>query len=72
MTQRYLSEFDQWLRGYKEDHPNTEWTQQEGRALLWDQRPEDITRSKFVVNNRQKGYVYYDIDDYSSFIPKKK
>jgi hypothetical protein len=71
MTQRYVSEFDQWLRGYKEQHPETEWAQREGRALLWDKRPEDVERQKSVVNNQQTGYAYYDIMDYTSITRKK-
>ena len=72
MSKRYVSEFDQWLREYKEAHPNTEWAQREGRSLLWDKRPEDVDRPKKVINNRQHGYSYYDIKDYTSFKEKKK
>jgi len=72
MTQRYTSEFDQWLRQYKTEHPETEWAQQEGRALLWDKQPEEIERKKSVVNNQQKSYVYYDIDNYTAFYSRKK
>ena len=72
MTQRYVSEFDQWLRDYKQEHPETEWAQREGRALLWDKRPDEISRPKSVINNKQNGYVYYDIEDYTAFHPKKK
>ena len=71
MTQRYVSEFDQWLRQYKQENPEAEDAQREGRALLWDKRPEEITPQKSVVNNQQTGYTYYDIDDYTAYHPKK-
>jgi len=72
MTQRYTSEFDQWLRSYKQQHPETEWEQREGRALLWDRHPEEVERPRSVVTNRQKGYVYYELEQYSPAPPEKK
>jgi hypothetical protein len=72
MTKRYTSDFDQWLRGYKEQHPETEWAQREGRALLWDKSPEDVERPRSVVTNRQKGYVYYELEQYSPVPLEKK
>ena len=56
---KYVSEFDQWLRKYKQEHPETEQAQREGRALLWDKRSKEIESGKGVVNNSQPGYVYY-------------
>ena len=55
----YVSEFDQWLMKYKQDNPDTEQRQREGRALLWDKRPDQVHKPKAVVTNKQDGYVYY-------------
>ena len=62
---KYVSEFDQWLRKYKEEHPNTEQRQREGRALLWEKSPDQIDRPKTIITNRQPGYAYYPVKDYT-------
>ena len=62
---KYVSEFDQWLRKYKEEHPDCESKQRDGRALLWDKRPEEINRPKTNITNRQQGYTYYPVKDYT-------
>jgi hypothetical protein len=72
MTERYVSEFDQWLRDYKKQHPDTEWEQREGRALLWDKRPEEVDTPRSVITNKQTGYVYYDLEQYSPVSIRKK
>jgi hypothetical protein len=57
---RYVSEFDQWLRKYKQEHPDTEHKQREGRALLWDKTPKEIDTPKSHITNKRSGYEYYD------------
>ena len=59
---KYVSDFDRWLRKYKQEHPDTETKQREGRALLWDKRPDAIDRPKSTVTNHQSGYAYYPQD----------
>ena len=51
---KYVSEFDQWLKKYKQQNPDTEQQQREGRALLWEKRSDQI---KATVTNKQQGYV---------------
>lgn len=63
---KYVSEFDQWLRNYKKQNPDTESKQREGRALLWDKRPEQIDQPKKAINNQQQGYAYYPVRDYTN------
>ncbi len=60
---KYVSEFDQWLKKYKLQHPETEQQQREGRALLWEKRSDQI---KATVTNKQQGYVYYPVNDYTN------
>ena len=60
---KYVSEFDQWLKKYKQQNPETEPQQREGRALLWEKRSDQITAT---VTNKQQGYVYYPVDDYTN------
>lgn len=55
----YISEFDQWLRKYKQNNPDTEQRQRAGRALLWDKRPDQVAKPKTNITNKQNGYVYY-------------
>ena len=59
----YVSEFDQWLKKYKQQNPETEQQQREGRALLWEKRSDQI---KATVTNTQQGYVYYPVNDYTN------
>lgn len=63
---KYVSEFDQWLRRYKQEHPDTEQRQREGRARLWDKRPDTVERPKGAVINRQQSYAYYPVKDYTN------
>ena len=60
---KYVSEFDQWLKKYKQQHPETEQQQREGRALLWEKRSDQITAT---ITNKQQGYVYYPVNDYTN------
>ncbi len=60
---KYVSEFDQWLKKYKQQHPETEPQQREGRALLWEKQSDQI---KATVTNKQQGYVYYPVNDYTN------
>jgi len=56
----YESEITQFLRSLKEQKPHLEEAQQEGRALLWEKDPLDISeleRTK-AVKVKQKPYVY--------------
>jgi len=60
---KYVSEFDQWFKKYKQQNPETEQQQREGRALLWEKRSDQI---KATVTNKQQGYVYYPVNDYTN------
>ena len=60
---KYVSEFDQWLKKYKQQHPETEQQQREGRALLWEKQSDQI---KATVTSKQQGYVYYPVNDYTN------
>ena len=60
---KYVSEFDQWLKKYKQQNPETEQQQREGHALLWEKRSDQITAT---VTNKQQGYVYYPVNDYTN------
>jgi hypothetical protein len=60
---KYVSEFDQWLKKYKQQNPETEQQQREGRALLWEKQSDQI---KSTVTNKQQGYVYYPVNDYTN------
>jgi hypothetical protein len=60
---KYVSEFDQWLKKYKQQNPETEPQQREGRALLWEKQSDQI---KSTVTNKQQGYVYYPVNDYTN------
>ena len=60
---KYVSEFDQWLKKYKQQNPETEQQQREGRALLWEKRSDQI---KATITNKQQGYVYYPVNDYTN------
>lgn len=56
----YESEITQFLRSLKEHKPHLEEAQQEGRALLWEKDPIDLTeveRSR-TIKVKQKPYVY--------------
>ena len=60
---KYVSEFDQWLKKYKQQHPETEPQQREGRALLWEKRSDQI---KATITSKQQDFVYYPVNDYTN------
>jgi putative IMPACT (imprinted ancient) family translation regulator len=59
MSKNYESEFTQFLKSYKKEHPDVEKRQREGRARLWDktQDPELIDSFK-QAHVAQRPYVY--------------
>lgn len=59
MSKNYESEFTQFLKNYKKEHPDVEKRQREGRARLWDktQDPELIDSFK-QAHVAQRPYVY--------------
>ena len=63
---KYISEFDQWLKKYKQQHPETEQQQRQGRSLLWDKKSDQLDKTKATINNRQQGYAYYPVKDYTN------
>ena len=62
---KYVSNFDQWLKKYKQEHLDTESKQREGRSRLWDKPADQIERTYSTVTNRQPGYVYYPVKNYA-------
>jgi len=56
----YESELSVFLRGLKQEHPDLEQKQREGRALWWDRAsdPEDVARWDKAKPPRGS-YVYY-------------
>jgi putative IMPACT (imprinted ancient) family translation regulator len=59
MSKNYESEFTQFLKNYKKEHPDVEKRQREGRARLWDktQDPELVDGFK-QARVPQRPYVY--------------
>ena len=58
--QRYESEATLFLKDLKQQIPNIEQSQREGRALLWDREPLDLdTQERNRVSGvKQQAYVY--------------
>ncbi|WP_025916263.1 DUF3460 family protein [Herminiimonas sp. CN] len=58
--QRYESEATLFLKSLKEQNPNLEQSQREGRALLWDKEPLDLDTQERNKASRvkQQAYVY--------------
>nr|WP_217344214.1 DUF3460 family protein [Noviherbaspirillum sp. L7-7A]MBV0878341.1 DUF3460 family protein [Noviherbaspirillum sp. L7-7A] len=58
--QGYQSELTQFLSTLKQQNPNLEASQREGRARLWDQPALDLDTQDRVNASRvrQKPYVY--------------
>ena len=58
--QGYQSELTQFLSTLKQENPNLEASQREGRARLWDQPALDLdTQDRLNASRvRQKAYVY--------------
>jgi hypothetical protein len=56
----YQSEYTQFLKDFKQSHPQVEQNQIDGRNRLWDKAPinlEDVKRDE-VSRVKQKAYVY--------------
>lgn len=58
--QRYESEATLFLKNLKEQNPNIEQSQREGRALFWDKEPIDLDTQERNKASRvqQQAYVY--------------
>lgn len=58
--QRYESEATLFLNKLKQQNPNIEQSQREGRALLWDKEPLSLDTQKRLKDARvkQQAYVY--------------
>lgn len=56
----YESEFTQFLRTLKQQRPQLEVEQKQGRALLWDKAPRSLDEIKQLQEARvaQAAYVY--------------
>ncbi len=56
----YESELTQFIKGLKEQNPNIEAGQQQGRALLWDKAPTPLDEQSRQRESRiaQQPYVY--------------
>lgn len=46
MLMNYESEHTKWMREWMEKHPEELQVQKAGRALWWDQLPQDQTEQK--------------------------
>ncbi len=59
----YKSEITQFLEQLKQERPQLERRQREGRALLWD-RPQDLETMQRNLQSRvaRSSYVYYPKD----------
>ena len=56
---RYVSEATHFLNALKQERPNVERGQQEGRALLWDKEVDlDAQREQKAARVPQRPYVY--------------
>lgn len=59
MAQNYESEITQFLKQYKQQHPDIEQRQREGRARLWDKNLDPDLQEQFKAGRvQQKPYVY--------------
>lgn len=59
MAQNYESEITQFLKQYKQQHPDAEQRQREGRARLWDKNLDPDLQEQFKAGRvQQKPYVY--------------
>ena len=55
----YESEFTQFLRGYKQQKPQTEAEQRKSRAIWWDHKQDlDTQRRAKESSVKQQSYVY--------------
>jgi hypothetical protein len=59
MAAQYFSEITSFLKDYKQDHPDVEQRQREGRGLLWDkQQDPELLEGFRAARVQQKAYVY--------------
>lgn len=59
MAKNYESEITQFLKQYKQQHPDVEQRQREGRARLWDKNLDAELQEQFKAGRvQQKPYVY--------------
>ena len=59
MAKSYESEITRFLKQYKEQHPDVEQRQREGRARLWDKNLDPEWQEQFKSGRVvQKPYVY--------------
>jgi len=61
MSEGYESEITEFLKNYKQQHPDTEQRQREGRARLWDKYIDPELQEDFkAAKVPQQPYVYYE------------
>lgn len=59
MAKHYESDITRFLKQYKDQHPDTEMRQREGRARLWDKNIDPELQEGFKqARVPQKPYVY--------------
>ena len=59
MAKNYESEITQFLKHYKQQHPDVEQRQREGRARLWDKNLDPELQEQFKTGRvQQSPYVY--------------
>ncbi len=59
MAKNYESEITRFLKQYKQQHPDIEQRQREGRARLWDKNLDSEQQEQFKAGRvQQKPYVY--------------
>lgn len=60
MSKGYESEITEFLKNYKQQHPDTDQRQREGRARLWDKYIDPELQEDFkAATLPQQPYVYY-------------
>ncbi|HLR13354.1 MAG TPA: DUF3460 family protein [Burkholderiaceae bacterium] len=63
MAKNYESDITQFLKSYKEEHPDTEARQRAGRHIFWDKHINQEQLDGFrAARVAQPPYVYYPID----------
>jgi len=57
---RYESDHTLFIKKLKEEHPQIEAGQAEGRALLWEKAPTALSEQERIAQSRvkQQAYVY--------------
>ena len=63
MAKNYESEITQFLKGFKQEHPETDNRQREGRGRLWDKQLDAELQEGYRAGRvAQPAYVYYSYD----------